>query len=157
MTTFHDLGVPERLTAVLARQGITAPFPIQAATVADGMAGRDLCGRAPTGSGKTLAFSIPLAARARGGVPGRPAALVLVPTRELAAQVAGELRPLAESRGRTVAAFYGGTSISRDQRRLRRGVDIAVACPGRLADLVQRRDAEKNKARITCRGFALPA
>ena len=148
MTTFHDLGVPEGLTAVLARRGITAPFPIQAATVAEGMAGRDLCGRAPTGSGKTLAFCIPLAARARKGRPGRPSTLVLVPTRELASQVARELRPLAEAQDRTVATFYGGTNLSRDQRTLRRGVDIAVACPGRLADLVQRRDADLRDVRM---------
>ena len=118
------------------------PFPIQAATIADTLAGRDVCGRAPTGSGKTLAFGIPLAMSAKRGGPGKPSALILVPTRELATQVADELRPLAEARGRTVATFFGGTTISRDQRRLRQGVDIAIACPGRLTDLVQRRDAK---------------
>ncbi len=140
MTTFAQLGVPRDLDATLERGGITTPFPIQAAALPDAIAGRDLCGRAPTGSGKTLAFSIPLALRATGGRPQRPTALVLVPTRELAAQVAEVLEPLARARGRSVATFYGGTKIARDQRRLRHGVDIAIACPGRLADLVQRRD-----------------
>jgi superfamily II DNA/RNA helicase len=140
MTTFAQLGVPSDLADALVGSGITSPFPIQAATLPDAIAGRDVCGRAPTGSGKTLAFSIPLVLRASGSRPGRPGGLVLVPTRELAAQVAEVLRPLAEARGRSVATFYGGTNIARDQRRLRSGVDIAVACPGRLADLVQRKD-----------------
>ena len=148
MTTFNQLGVPENITRVLANRGITVPFPIQEATVAEGLAGRDLCGRAPTGSGKTLAFSIPLATSARKGGPHRPSALVLVPTRELAAQVAEELRPLADTRGRSVATFYGGTNIARDQRRLRTGVDIAIACPGRLADLVQRKDIDLSDVRF---------
>ncbi len=142
MKTFAELGVPRDLTDVLQRRGVTTPFPIQALTVVEATAGRDLCGRAPTGSGKTLAFSIPLAMRAGKGRPRRPRALVLVPTRELAAQVSAELGPLAGARGRSVATFYGGTAISRDQRALRRGVDVAVACPGRLADLVRRGDAD---------------
>ena len=148
MTTFHDLGVPSKLVDHLDRRGITAPFPIQKATVADALAGRDLSGRAPTGSGKTLAFAIPLAAGVGKAAPRRPRGLVLAPTRELAAQVADELRPLAEARGRSVATFYGGTSIARDQRLLRRGVDIAIACPGRLADLVQRGDADLSAVEI---------
>jgi superfamily II DNA/RNA helicase len=146
--TFTELGVPRDITDALARRGVTTPFPIQEATIADAMAGRDLCGRAPTGSGKTLAFSIPLAVNGCRSAPYRPGALVLVPTRELAAQVAGELRPLAELRGRCVATFYGGTSIIRDQRSLRCGVDIAIACPGRLADLVRRGDADLHTVRI---------
>ncbi|MEX2618904.1 MAG: DEAD/DEAH box helicase [Egibacteraceae bacterium] len=141
-TTFTELGVPRPLVDALARSGVTAPFPIQAATIAEAMAGRDMCGRAPTGSGKTLAFCIPLAVSAHKGSPRKPRALVLVPTRELASQVAEVLAPLAAAQGRTVATFYGGTTISRDQRCLRRGVDIAIACPGRLADLVRRRDAD---------------
>jgi superfamily II DNA/RNA helicase len=148
MSTFIELGVPEDIADALARRGIAVPFPVQEATIADAMAGRDLCGGAPTGSGKTLAFSIPLAVNGRPGAPRRPGALVLVPTRELAAQVAGELRPLAELRGRSVATFYGGTNITRDQRSLRRGVDIAIACPGRLADLVRRGDADLRAIRI---------
>jgi superfamily II DNA/RNA helicase len=147
MTTFAHLGVPRDLDATLERGGITTPFPIQAAALPDAMAGRDLCGRAPTGSGKTLAFSIPLALRATAGRPQRPTGLVLVPTRELAAQVAEVLEPLAAARGRSIATFYGGTKIARDQRRLRHGVDIAIACPGRLADLVQRRDIRLDAVR----------
>ena len=140
--TFSELGVPQQLIGTLSQRGITAPFPIQAATIADALAGRDLCGRAPTGSGKTLAYSIPLAMAAGRGQPRRPHSLVLVPTRELASQVAEELRPLAQTRGRSVATFYGGTNLNRDQRCLRQGVDIAIACPGRLADLVRRGDAD---------------
>lgn len=147
MPTFIQLGVPRDIIEALARRGVTEPFPIQEATIADAMAGRDLCGRAPTGSGKTLAFSIPLAVNGRRGTPRHPGALVLVPTRELASQVAQELRPLAELRGRSVATFYGGTNIARDQRSLRRGVDIAIACPGRLADLVRRGDAHLRAVR----------
>ncbi|MPZ71625.1 MAG: DEAD/DEAH box helicase [Nitriliruptorales bacterium] len=138
MTTFTELGVPRRISRALAKRGLTAAFPIQSLTITDAMAGRDLCGRAPTGSGKTLAFGIPLATLARKGAPRRPSALVLVPTRELATQVADAIRPLAQARNLHVACFYGGTSIGKDRQRLDRGIDIAVACPGRLADLTQR-------------------
>ncbi|MDQ3973272.1 MAG: DEAD/DEAH box helicase [Actinomycetota bacterium] len=148
MTDFTDLGVPRRISDALAKRGITAAFPIQALTIADAMAGRDLCGRAPAGSGKTLAFGIPLAALARKGEPHRPSALVLVPTRELAAQVAEAVRPLAQARDLKTAAFYGGTSITKDRQRLERGVDIAIACPGRLADLVQRGFADLRDVRL---------
>ena len=142
MKTFAELGVPKAVTEALTRRDITHPFPIQAATVADALAGRDVAGRAPTGSGKTLAFSIPVAVNTRKASRGRPHALILVPTRELASQVTEVLRPLGQARNLTVAAFYGGTSIGKDLERLRRGVDIAVACPGRLADLVQRGAAD---------------
>ena len=138
--TFRDLGVPADLAAVLDQRGITAPFPVQAATLPDALAGRDIAGKAPTGSGKTLAFGIPLVVRATHGRPRRPHALVLAPTRELAAQIESELRPLAAVRGLTVAAFYGGVGFGKQLTVLRKGVDIAVACPGRLADLVQRRE-----------------
>lgn len=141
-STFAELGVSDRLTTILTNRGITAPFPIQAATIADAMGGRDVCGRAPTGAGKTLAFGLPLVAGVGQGKAHRPRALVLVPTRELAAQVADELRPLTDEVGRTVATFYGGTSLSADHRRLRGGVDVAIACPGRLADLVRRGHAD---------------
>ncbi|MPZ89087.1 MAG: DEAD/DEAH box helicase [Nitriliruptorales bacterium] len=134
--------MPRNLVESLARRGVTSPFPIQESTIAKALAGRDLCGRAPTGSGKTLAFAIPLAIRAGKGELRRPRALVLVPTRELAGQITDVLRPLAETAGRTVAAFYGGTTLNRDRRRLRSGVDIAVACPGRLADLVRQREID---------------
>ena len=140
--SFADLGVPHDLVERLAADGITAPFPIQTLTVADALAGRDLCGRAPTGGGKTLAFAIPLAARVPAARPGRPRGLILLPTRELAAQVSATLTPLARTRGRRVATFYGGTNLRRDQQRLRAGVDIAVATPGRLADLVARGDCD---------------
>ncbi|MGH3442644.1 MAG: DEAD/DEAH box helicase, partial [Nitriliruptorales bacterium] len=148
MTTFIELGVPRNISDTLAKRGIVAPFPIQTLTIADAMAGRDLCGRAPTGSGKTFAFAIPLAALARKGAPRRPSALVLVPTRELATQVADAVRPLGEARGLRTATFYGGTSLGKDRQRLDRGVDIAVACPGRLADLVQRRSVDLSGVRF---------
>jgi superfamily II DNA/RNA helicase len=139
-TSFADLGVPQDLAARLDADGLTDPFPIQAMTLPDALAGHDLCGRAPTGSGKTLAFALPVVAHTARARAGHPAALILVPTRELATQVADTLRPLAQARGRRIATFFGGTNIRRDQQRLKQGVDIVVACPGRLADLVQRGD-----------------
>ncbi len=138
--TFRELGVPADLAALLDQRGISHPFPVQSATLPDALAGRDVCGKAPTGSGKTLAFGIPLVVRATQGRPRRPHALVLAPTRELAAQIEGELRPLAALRRLTVASFYGGVGFGKQLTALRQGVDIAVACPGRLADLVQRGD-----------------
>jgi superfamily II DNA/RNA helicase len=138
LSTFPDLGVSADLTAVLAQRGITEPFPIQAATIAAGLAGRDVCGRAPTGSGKTLAFGIPLAERISRARVARPRALVLAPTRELAAQIEGELAPLLRVHKRSVSTFYGGTSFTPQLKILRRGVDVAVGCPGRIADLVRR-------------------
>jgi superfamily II DNA/RNA helicase len=137
---FADLGVPAAMVGKLERLGLHTPFPIQAAALPDAMAGRDVSGRAPTGSGKTLAFSLPIATRVGRGQPGRPRALVLVPTRELASQVRDTLVPLAEQRQRRVMTIYGGTSIRQDQQRLAKGVDIVVATPGRLADLIRRRD-----------------
>jgi superfamily II DNA/RNA helicase len=142
VSSFIELGVPRDIADALSAHGVSTPFPIQEATIPAAMAKHDVCGQAPTGSGKTLAFAIPLAALGRRGRPRRPCALVLVPTRELAAQVADVLRPLAAVRRRMVATFYGGTSIARDQRSLRSGVDIAIACPGRLADLVRRGEAD---------------
>ena len=140
MTSFADLGVDDRLAGTLARQGITEPFPIQALTVPDALAGRDLCGRAETGSGKTLAFGLPMLERTAPGAPsGRPRAMVIVPTRELAAQIVGVLRPLADAVGLRVAALYGGTPLDRQVDQLRRGLDVAVATPGRLIDLLERR------------------
>jgi superfamily II DNA/RNA helicase len=138
-TTFNELGIPAELISLLAEQGITEPFPIQRLTMADALAGRDLCGKAPTGSGKTLAFALPVALRVDRAAPGRPRALLLVPTRELATQVREVLDPLVKVTGRKVATFYGGTSINRDLQRLRGRLDIAVATPGRLEDLIDRR------------------
>lgn len=139
MTTFADLGVPEELVAALARKGITAPFPIQSAAVPDGLAGRDVCGRAATGSGKTLAFALPLIARVGRAASKRPRALVLSPTRELAEQIKAEIAPLASVMGRSVATVYGGVSYEPQRRALNKGADIVVACPGRLTDLVEQR------------------
>jgi len=135
-SSFSDLGVPARLVTRLAKQGIASPFPIQVATIPDALAGRDVCGRAPTGSGKTIAFGIAVVGAATGSLPRRPRALVLVPTRELASQVQGEIALLAEHRDRIIAV-YGGTAYGATRRALEHGVDIVVACPGRLEDLLK--------------------
>jgi len=137
--TFASLGVPAPLIAVLAQAGITGPFPIQAATLPDALAGRDILGRGQTGSGKTLAFSIPLTEALAGGrtAAGRPRGLVLVPTRELASQVCSVLEPLAEALGLSVVTIYGGVPQGRQVAALRKRADIVVACPGRLADLIE--------------------
>ena len=144
--TFDSLGVGVELVKVLADQGISAAFQIQALTVADGLKGRDVCGKAKTGSGKTLAFGLPLlqrtAAALRGehpaGHPARPHALVLLPTRELALQVHDVLTPLAKAVGLRVAAVYGGADIDRQIAQLRKGVEVVIATPGRLIDLGER-------------------
>ena len=135
--SFADLGVPADLVDALARRGISTPFEVQAATIPDILNGRDVCGRAPTGSGKTLAFGIPLIARIGQAAPKKPKALILAPTRELAAQIQRELEPLARARGRSVYAVYGGVGYDPQRRALRKGVDVLVACPGRLFDLVE--------------------
>ena len=137
--TFADLGVPAPLVAVLAAEGITVPFPVQAATLPDALAGADILGRAQTGSGKTLGFSIPLVARLADGysMACRPRGLVLVPTRELAAQVHAVLSPLADAMGLTVATIFGGVPQNPQVAALRNRADIVVACPGRLADLIE--------------------
>jgi superfamily II DNA/RNA helicase len=138
---FDSIGVEPALVEVLASQGITTAFPIQAMTVADALAGRDVCGKAKTGSGKTLAFGVPLLQRTMGNEatePGRPRGLVLVPTRELAVQVHDVLEPLAEAVGLRLVAVYGGADIDRQVKKLRRGVDIIIATPGRLIDLGDR-------------------
>jgi superfamily II DNA/RNA helicase len=137
--TFASLGVPEPLIEVLDRAGITDPFPIQSATLPDSLSGRDILGRGQTGSGKTLAFCIPLAGALAGGHTRarRPRGLVLVPTRELASQVSSVLRPLAEAMDLSVVTVYGGTPQGRQVTALRKRADIVVACPGRLADLIE--------------------
>jgi len=137
--SFAELGVPKDLVAVLRRNGITDPFDIQAATIPDAMHGRDVLGRAPTGSGKTLAFGLPLVAKLREAKPHRPTALVLSPTRELAEQIRRELAPLAEIRGLRTLAIYGGVGFGPQLKALREGVDLVVACPGRLLDLIEQR------------------
>jgi superfamily II DNA/RNA helicase/cold shock CspA family protein len=141
-TTFAALGVPTELVRTLRARGLVDAFPIQAMTVPDGLAGRDLCGRAPTGSGKTIAFGIPLVARVGTARPKHPRGLVLVPTRELAAQVGGELQWLGAGRKLRVAAVYGGAGFGAQFKALRRGVDVLVACPGRLTDLIQRGEVD---------------
>ncbi|MCY4369297.1 MAG: DEAD/DEAH box helicase [bacterium] len=133
-STFAQLGVPKFIGHALARRGITQPFEIQAAALVDAMAGRDVCGRAPTGSGKTLAFGIPLVANSGRADPHKPKALVLAPTRELSDQIATEIRSFS-GRAR-VAVVYGGVGYGPQFSSLRRGVDILVACPGRLEDLI---------------------
>jgi superfamily II DNA/RNA helicase len=147
-TSFLDLGVSPRLAARLRDRGILSPFPIQRATIPDALAGRDVCGRAPTGSGKTLAFGAAVVGRATGAAPRRPRALVLVPTRELAAQVQRELAALSDDQGRRVLAVYGGTGYGPAERALARGVDVLVACPGRLEDLVARRTVDLSDVSI---------
>ena len=139
-TTFEGLGVSRDLVAALAADGIEAPFPIQSLTIADGMAGRDICGKAKTGSGKTLAFGIPLLERVAKAEPRRPTGLVLVPTRELANQVYKVLAPLAKLCGRRVKAVYGGVGFEPQIDALRKGADIIVGTPGRLIDLMERKE-----------------
>ena len=136
MSTFAELGLPETLIATLERRSITSPFPIQAMTIPDILAGRDVAGRAPTGSGKTLAFGLPVLARLGRGKSRRPRGLVLSPTRELAEQILAELQPLAKAAGRSLLAVYGGVSYGSQRSRLQQGVDLLVACPGRLEDLI---------------------
>ena len=140
-TTFASVGVPAHLIDVLSTQGITSPFPIQAVTLPDSLTGRDVLGRGRTGSGKTVAFALPLVMRlaeqrskARAG---RPRGLVLLPTRELAAQVQSTIEPLARAAGLSTTTIYGGVSQRPQVAALARGVDIIVACPGRLEDLMK--------------------
>ena len=150
-TTFADLGVPEQLIHVLSAQGITSPFPIQVDTLPDTLAGRDVLGRGKTGSGKTLAFAIPLVARLARGKrrPSRPAGLVLAPTRELATQITAVLAPLAAAHDLKVGTIFGGVPQNRQVAALKSGVDIVVACPGRLEDLMRQRLISLDSVQIT--------
>ena len=136
--TFLDLGVSPQLSDRLHQLGFTEPFPIQELTLIDSLAGNDVSAEAPTGSGKTLAFALPVAMSVGRGTPGHPRALLLAPTRELASQIAETLAPLLEVTGGRAATFYGGTSINRDLQRLKGRIDVVVATPGRLEDLIQR-------------------
>jgi superfamily II DNA/RNA helicase len=144
--SFAALGVAPKLVAALAAQGIVEPFAIQALTIADGLAGRDVCGKAKTGSGKTLAFGVPVLQRlADAGRPtGKrpPRGLILVPTRELANQVATVLAPLSSAVGLDLTACYGGTGMDTQIAALTRGTDVLVATPGRLIDLCQRGEVD---------------
>ncbi len=152
--TFADLGVRAPLVRVLTAAGIEAPFPIQADTLPDSLAGRDVLGRGRTGSGKTLAFAIPVVSRLSGDLagrarPGHPIGLVLAPTRELATQIAAVIEPLAQSYGLSVTTIFGGVSQQRQERALRTGADIVVACPGRLEDLMRQRIVHLDAVEIT--------
>lgn len=149
--SFAELGVPTALVGALAERGITKAFPIQIATLPDSLAGRDVLGRGKTGSGKTLAFSLPLVARLTGGQRhrARPSGLVLAPTRELATQIAATLEPLAAAAGLKVTTVFGGVSQNRQVAALNAGVDIVVACPGRLEDLMQQRLITLDAVRIS--------
>jgi superfamily II DNA/RNA helicase len=140
---FGTLGVPAPLVTALAANGITEPFPIQVDTLPDTLSGRDVLGRGKTGSGKTLAFGIPMVARLGGKLaggnrrPGRPLALILAPTRELATQITAAIQPLADVYGLKSTTIFGGVSQQRQVAALKAGVDIVVACPGRLEDLMK--------------------
>ncbi|MFN8053487.1 MAG: DEAD/DEAH box helicase [Acidimicrobiales bacterium] len=138
-TTFESLGVSSPMVAVLAARGITEPFAIQALTIADALAGRDVCGKAKTGSGKTLAFGLPTLQNLPKAAPNRPTGIVLVPTRELATQVRDELIPLAGAVDRVVTAIYGGDPIEKQVAALEQGVDLIVCTPGRAIDLIDRK------------------
>lgn len=139
MKTFDALGVSPDLVATLRERGIEQPFPIQELTIPDALAGRDVCGKAKTGSGKTLAFGLPILERVSRAEPGRPRALVLVPTRELAGQVRDELAPLAARRDLRVEAIYGGARMEQQARALTGRVDVVVATPGRMIDFIGRK------------------
>ncbi|WP_433220746.1 DEAD/DEAH box helicase [Dactylosporangium sp. CS-047395] len=152
--TFADLGVPSALTRVLAANGVDSPFPIQAATLPDALAGRDVLGRGRTGSGKTYAFVLAvltrLAATAKPKrAAGRPRALILAPTRELATQIHTVMAPLAQAVGLRTATVFGGVASGPQVNALRSGVDVLVACPGRLADLVDGGHARLDAIEIT--------
>ncbi|HEY7438170.1 MAG TPA: DEAD/DEAH box helicase [Acidimicrobiia bacterium] len=138
--TFGDLGVSSELVAALAESGIEQPFKIQSMTIADALAGRDVLGKAKTGSGKTLAFGLPLLDRITRAEPHEPRGLVLVPTRELANQVKGVLAPLGKVKGLRVKAFYGGVGMDPQVDALRKGVDVVIGTPGRLIDLIERKE-----------------
>jgi superfamily II DNA/RNA helicase len=153
MSSFLDLGVPTKLVTVLADLGITAPFPIQTATLPDSLAGRDVLGRGRTGSGKTYAFALPVIARlATSGTPrrpGRPRALILAPTRELATQIDATLAPLARALGLRTLTVFGGVGANPQINGLRAGVDVLVACPGRLLDHLQNGHVNLDAVEIT--------
>jgi superfamily II DNA/RNA helicase len=150
---FADLGVPAPIVTSLAKLGIETPFPIQQATLPDALAGRDVLGRGRTGSGKTIAFAIPtlvaLASPNRRPKPGHPRALILVPTRELANQVTAVFAPLARSLSLRVTTVIGGAAPRPQAEALRRGVDVVIACPGRLEDLIGQRHCHLDQVEVT--------
>ncbi|MCG7529647.1 DEAD/DEAH box helicase, partial [Streptomyces sp. OfavH-34-F] len=138
--SFADLGLPEGIVRKLAQNGVTAPFPIQAATIPDALAGKDILGRGRTGSGKTLSFGLPTLSALAGGhtEKKKPRAIILTPTRELAMQVADALQPYGDVLGLKMKVVCGGTSMGNQIYALERGVDILVATPGRLRDIINR-------------------
>ncbi len=153
MSTFADLGLPEAVVTTLAASGIESPFPIQSATLPDSLAGRDVLGRGRTGSGKTYAFLLPvvtrLAASAAPRRSGKPRALILAPTRELATQIDASLAPLAKATNLRSATIFGGVSAGPQIQKLRDGVDIVIACPGRLEDHVKSGHADLSAVEVT--------
>jgi superfamily II DNA/RNA helicase len=152
-TSFAELGLSPAVVAALGRAGVTAPFAIQTRVLPDALAGRDVLGRARTGSGKTLAFALPIVSRLHASAstrtPTAPRALVLVPTRELALQVADVLAPLAQALGQRVTTVVGGAPYGRQIDALTRGVDVLVATPGRLVDLLERRACRLDRVEVT--------
>lgn len=153
MSTFADFGLPEAVVTTLTAAGIESPFPIQSATLPDSLAGRDVLGRGQTGSGKTYAFLLPVVARlAASDTPrrsGRPRALILAPTRELATQIDASLAPLAKATGLRSVTIFGGVSAGPQIQKLRDGVDIVIACPGRLEDHVKSGHADLSAVQVT--------
>ena len=151
--TFAALGVPSSLVQILEQQGITTPTPIQAATLPDSLAGRDVLGRGRTGSGKTYAFLLPLVARLDASklpaMPRKPRALILAPTRELVGQIHAALLPLAKAAGLSTVVVYGGVGQNPQVTALKKGVDIVLACPGRLEDLMGQGYADLSAVEIT--------
>ncbi len=146
-TTFAELGVARDLVDALEAKGISDAFPIQELTIPDALKGLDVCGKAQTGSGKTLAFGLPTVQRMEAGDTKAVDSLVLVPTRELAIQVLGELEPLAAARGLRSMAVYGGSDIDRQIKQIRKGVQLIVATPGRMIDLLERGDVSVSSVR----------
>ena len=146
--TFASIGVDDDLVTLLTSQGISSPFPIQALTIPDALAGKDVCGKAKTGSGKTLAFGLPMVQQLDEARPKKPLALVLVPTRELAQQVTAVLETLTAARGFKTTAVYGGAPMGAQTKALRRGVEVVIATPGRLIDLIDRKEVFLDDVRM---------
>lgn len=153
MTSFHDFALPVAVRDELARQGLDSPFPIQAATLPDTLAGRDVLGRGRTGSGKTLAFALPLVTRLAASstkqAVRRPRGLVLCPTRELAQQIDATVAPIARAAGLVTTVIYGGVTPKRQISALNGGVDIVIACPGRLEDLLEQKALTLDTIEVT--------
>jgi len=144
--TFASLGVSEVVVNELAQRGIEKPFAVQSMVIPDVLGGHDVLAQSPTGSGKTLAFGVPMVERIKDS-DARPSALVLAPTRELASQIVDDLRPIAHARALSIAAVYGGAGIVK-QARLAGRAHILVATPGRLMDLIDRRDVSLKQIRL---------